>query len=262
MIIRCFSQHSFEVGSERRDDEQCRNGITDCCSPFRTGLEDNHITTMKRNRLPIALALVAMVAIALSGGGVAATDGIDVDVELVDADDAEVEHGDEFTLEQIDETEFEELSVTVTADENTSADDSIVLRSDDTEPTALDPETHDNRTTASDEFDVTTDEVDSVADVGPAATYDIDGTIDPGEATAYGTHSLAPGETLTVDVSWDAADSDLCLGIMTADGDIICTEESDGQGSVTFEVEESGDYYAFVGNEGPYTAEYTGHYRV
>lgn len=217
---------------------------------------------MKRNRLSLTLALVTMVAIALSGGGVVATDSIDVDAELVGADGTEMGHGDEFTIDRIDETEFEEMAVTVTDDENTSSGDSIVLRADDADTTVLDSATHDNWTTAADEFNVTTDDVDSADDVGPAATYDIDGTIDPGEATAYGAHSLAAGETLTVDVSWDAADSDLCLGIMTSDGEIVCAEESNGQGSVTFEVEESGDYYAFVGNEGPYTAEYTGHYRV
>ncbi|MGQ3721724.1 MULTISPECIES: hypothetical protein [Natrialba] len=217
---------------------------------------------MKRNRRSLMLALVTMMTLALSVGGVVASDSIDADVSIVGADDAETGSDDEFTIERVDETDFEETSISVIdADTNASTDESIAITTDD-ETTVLEPPTNDTRTIAADEFDVTTVDGDGADDAGPTATYDIDGTIDPGEGTAYGPHSLAAGESLTVDVSWDAADSDLCLGLMAPDGEIVCAEESNGQGSVTVEVEESGDYYAFVGNEGPYTAAYTGHYRV
>jgi len=110
---------------------------------------------------------------------------------------------------------------------------------------------------------VTTKQGDaSQSDVGTQATYDVEGTLEPDEAHAYGPHRLAAGETTTVDITWDAAASDFCLGIMDSDGNAYCVVQEDGSGSVTVEAEESGDYYAFIWNQGPYTSDYSGYYRV
>ena len=102
-----------------------------------------------------------------------------------------------------------------------------------------------------------------VEEVGPLATYEISGTLDPNQCDCYGPWYFSPGETVTISISWTPTSSTVDVGILSASSGIYHYVPCTGGGcSHTFVVNVGGYYYPCICNEGPDTIHYNGYLTI
>ena len=102
-----------------------------------------------------------------------------------------------------------------------------------------------------------------VEEVGPLATYEISGTLDPNQCDCYGPWYFSPGETVTISISWTPTSSTVDVGILSASSGIYYYVPCTGGGcSHTFVVNVGGYYYPCICNEGPDTIHYNGYLTI
>lgn len=74
------------------------------------------------------------------------------------------------------------------------------------------------------------------------------GDLGAGKSYSYDKQYLAKGKKVTINAEWAPTESDLKIGLKSSSGNIAAKTVSDGYGSVTYEINTSGDYYIYIGN--------------
>lgn len=75
------------------------------------------------------------------------------------------------------------------------------------------------------------------------------GDLGAGKSYSYDKQYIAKGKKVTINAQWAPTESDLKIGLKSASsGKVAAKTVSGGDGSVTYEIETSGDYYIYIGN--------------
>lgn len=100
----------------------------------------------------------------------------------------------------------------------------------------------------------------SISAVNPSLSQYVTGTLSPNTGNAYGPYFLTNGQKISESVSWTPSSSKFDLGVLNAATGVgESVTFSGGSGSITWQVNQSGDYDALYINDGPSTVNYSGY---
>jgi len=74
------------------------------------------------------------------------------------------------------------------------------------------------------------------------------GNLAAGDSYSFDKQYLAKGQTVTINAKWTPVEANIKIGIKSSDGTTTAKSVSDGEGSVTYEIKTSDNYYIYISN--------------